>query len=152
MHKNSSRSKNSGLSVMEHHNLSFPRQIFTCCLISHHSLPKHPNAYLKINCFLTQCVCSISDFLQSLSNNPPVPFFLTQFLSINREGRQLTCNWKSECLVNKYLVSHAETMEHSELLSPHLAHILCTYLWKYIWQALFLNSSEAVRGKGRVSS
>ena len=59
-------------------------------------------------------------------------------LGHQRRGRQFTGPWRNKCLVNKCLRGPAETMRLrvdsdiyvlQRFLHPHLAHILCRYLW-----------------------
>ena len=58
-------------------------------------------------------------------------------LGLQTGKRQYTWRWKSRCLVNKCFLGHVESMGPRvvsgfyalPLTPPHLAHILCKYLW-----------------------
>ena len=51
-------------------------------------------------------------------------------LRIQRGGRQFTWRWKSKYWVNKCLLGPAETVGYRVGSDPpHLAHIICRYLW-----------------------
>ena len=78
-----------------------------------------------------------------------------------QKQRPFTLRWKSKCLINKWLMGHAETMGHKILINRLCWVPPCLHTWFKllfsVMMASFLESSsiyifQAVRGKIKVSS